>query len=104
MQIVDLKARISHPYEECEKNVVYNVEEFKVRIIKLLAGGKMPNCEMSSYVIFYIIEGTVDVTVNQEKATINEGQCLISEPATLSMRTINGARIMGIQIPASRSK
>jgi quercetin dioxygenase-like cupin family protein len=102
MQVVDLKAMISYPYEEREKNIVYNAEEFKIRIIKLPAGGKMPNCEMSSYVIFYVIEGTVDVTVNQEKATINEGQCLISEPATLSMRTINGARIMGIQIPASR--
>ena len=102
MQVVDLKAMESYPYEEREKNIVYNVEEFKVRIIKLPSGGKMPNCEMSSYVIFYVIEGTIDVMVNQEKATINEGQCLISEPATLSMKTINGARIMGIQIPASR--
>jgi len=40
----------------------------------------------------------VDVTVNQEKATINEGQCLISEPATISMRSIDGAKIIGIQI------
>ena len=99
MQVVDLKAMISCPYEEREKNIVYSVEEFKVRIIKLPANGKMPNCEMPSYVIFYVIEGTVDVTVNQEKATINEGQCLISEPATISMRTIDGAKIMGIQIP-----
>ena len=98
MQVVDLKAMISYPYEEREKNIVYNVEEFKVRIIKLPAGGKMPNCEMSSYVIFYVIEGTVDVTVNQEKTTINEGQCLISEPATISIRSIDGAKLMGIQI------
>ena len=58
----------------------------------------MPTCKMGSYVIFYVIEGTVDVTVNQEKATINEGQCLISEPANLSMRTTDGVKIMGIQI------
>ncbi|GAI85564.1 unnamed protein product, partial [marine sediment metagenome] len=96
--VVDLKAMESYLYEEREKNIVYNVEEFKVRIIKLPAGGKMPNCEMPSYVIFYVIKGSVDVTVNQEKVTIKEGQCLISEPATLSMRSINGARIMGIQI------
>jgi len=98
MQVVDLKAMVSNPYEEREKNIFYNVEEFKARIIKLPAGGNMPTCKMSSYVIFYVIEGTVDVTVNQEKATINEGQCLISKPANLSMRTTDGVKIMGIQI------
>ena len=98
MRVVDLKAMVSYPYEEREKNIFYNVEEFKVRIIKLPEDGKMPNCEMPSHVIFYVIKGSVDVTVNQEKATINEGQCLISEPATISMRTIDGAKIMGIQI------
>ena len=33
MRVFDLKAMVSHPYEEREKNIVYNVEEFKVRII-----------------------------------------------------------------------
>ena len=98
MQIFDLKALGTHPFDEREKNIIYNVEEFKVRIIKLSAGGKMPDCEMLSYVIFYVIEGSVDVTVNQEKKTINEGQCLISEPATISMRSIDGAKILGVQI------
>jgi len=98
MQIIDLKAMISNPYGESEKNIFYNVEEFKARIIKLPAGGNMPTCKMDSYFIFYVIEGTVDVTVNQEKATIKEGECLISEPANLSMRTTNGVKIMGIQI------
>ena len=98
MQVIDLKKNISYPYEEREKNIFYNAEEFKAKIIKLPAGGDMPTCKMSSYVIFYVIDGTVDVTVNQEKATINEGQCLISEPASLSMRTTGGVKIMGIQI------
>ena len=98
MRVVDLKAMMPYPYEEREKNIFYNVEEFKARIIKLPADGKMPNCDMPSHVIFYVIEGSVDVTVNQEKATINEGQCLISGPATISMRSIDGAKIMGIQV------
>ena len=103
MQIIDLEKMISNPYEEREKNIFYNVEEFKARIIKLPADGDMPTCKMDSYVIFYVIEGTVDVTVNQEKATINEGQCLISEPASLSMRTTDGVKIMGIQITKGNS-
>lgn len=40
----------------------------------------------------------MDVTVDQEKATINEGQCLISEPATISMKTVNGVKIMAVQV------
>jgi len=98
MQVIDLKKIISCPYEEGEKNIFYNAEEFKARIIKLPAGGNMPTCKMDSYVIFYVIEGNVDVTANQEKASIKEGQCLISEPASLSMRTTDGVKIMGIQI------
>ena len=98
MQIIDLKKMISNPYEEREKNVFYNAEEFKARLIKLPADGNMPTCEMDSYVIFYVIEGAVDVTVNQETTTIKEGGCLISEPAKLSMRTKDGVKIMGIQI------
>ena len=98
MQIIDLKKMISNPYEEREKNIFYNTEEFKARIIKLPADGNMPTCKMGSYVIFYVIEGTVEVTVNQEKATIKEGECLISEPAKLSMRTKDGVKIIGIQI------
>ena len=98
MQIIDLKKMTSNPYEEREKNIFYNVEEFKARIIKLPIDGTMPTCKMDSYVIFYVIEGAVDVTVNQETTTIKEGGCLISEPAKLSMRTTEGAKIMGIQI------
>ena len=61
----------------------------------------MPTCEMASYVIFYVIKGTVEVRVNQEKVSIKEGQCLITEPATLSMRTNDGVKIMGIQVVKS---
>ena len=38
------------------------------------------------------------VTVNAETEAIKEKQCLITEPATISMRTETGVRLMGIQI------
>jgi len=98
MQVFDLKAMKAYPYEERDKNVFYKAEEFKARIIELPAGGEMPTCEMASYVIFYVIEGAAEVRVNQEIINIKEGQCLITEPATLSVRTNDGARIMGIQV------
>lgn len=101
MQVFDLKAMVSYPYEEREKNVFYKATGFKARIIELLPGGEMPTCEMISYVLFYVIKGRVEVKVNQKKATIKEGQCLITEPAMLSMKTDIGVKMMGLQIAKS---
>jgi len=88
----------SYPYEERDKNVFYKTKEFKARIIELPPGGEMPTCEMLSYVIFYVIKGTAEAKVNQEKIILKEGQCLITEPATLSIKTQEGVKMMGIQI------
>jgi quercetin dioxygenase-like cupin family protein len=101
MQVFNLKEMISYPYKERDSNVFYKAEEFKARIIELPPGREMPTCDMASYVIFYVIEGTAELRVNQEKTNIKEGQCLITEPATLSMKTKDGIKIMGIQINKS---
>jgi quercetin dioxygenase-like cupin family protein len=98
MQLFNLKTMKSYPYEERDKNVFYKAKEFKVRIIELPPGGEMPTCEMLSYVIFYVIKGTAEAKVNQEKIILKEGQCLITEPAILSMKTQEGVKMMGIQI------
>ena len=98
MQIFDLNKIKSFPYEKRDKNVFYLTKEFKTRIINLAAGEEIPECEMASYVIFYIIEGEAIVTVNSEEKVINAGKCLISEPAILSLNTNHGVKILGIQI------
>jgi len=98
MQIFDLKTMPAYPYEEREKNIFYREEEFRARIIVLPPGGEIPECRMETYTIFYVTDGSVEITVNQEKATIVEGQCLIAEPSTFSMRTKNGVRLLGIII------
>ena len=101
MQVFDVKGMVAYPYEERDRNVFYTAKEFKARIIELPPGGEIPTCEMGSYVIFYVVEGMAEVRVNQEKVTIEEGQCLITEPATLSMRTNDGVKIMGIPVEKS---
>lgn len=98
MQIFKLKTIKSHPYEDRHKNVLYKAKEFKTRIIELPPGEEMPTCEMASYVVFYVIRGTAEAEVNQQKTILKEGQCLITEPATLTMKTQNGVKMMGIQI------
>jgi mannose-6-phosphate isomerase-like protein (cupin superfamily) len=98
MKVFDLSGMAAFPYEQREKNVFYQTKEFKTRIIELPPGGQMPTCEMVSHVIFYVLDGEARVTVNSELVTLKENQCLITEPATISMKTENGARLMGIQI------
>ncbi|MFC1874021.1 hypothetical protein ACFLYX_01830 [Chloroflexota bacterium] len=41
--------------------------------------------------------------VNSEFVVLKEKQCLITEPATISMKIENGARLMGMQIAKSNS-
>ena len=98
MKIFDLKEMRAYPYEEREKNLFYKAEGFKTRIIELPPGGEMSECEMESYVIFNFISGEAEVTVNNKVVRLKEGQCLISDPATLSIKTEKGVKIMGTQI------
>ena len=93
--IVSMKA---YGYDQREKNVFHVTPEFKMRVISLGPGESMPKCDMASYVIFVGIEGEVEVAMGTDRVTISRGQCLVSGPATLSMRTSAGARLLGIQV------
>ena len=103
MKVFSLGEMKVFPYEQREKNVFFQTDEFKTRIIELPPGGEMPTCEMASHVIFYVLDGEVKVTVNSETAVLNEKHCLITEPATISMITESGARLMGIQIVKAKA-
>ena len=104
MKVFDLDKMSALPYEQREKNVFYQAKEFKTRIVELPPGGEMPICEMASHVIFYVLNGEARVTVNSETIDLKEKQCLITEPATLSMKTETGVRLMGIQITKTVGK
>lgn len=91
MEIFDLK-------EMEEKQAFYKEEEFNARHIILSEGEKIPPCDMSTYVIFVVLHGEAEVTVDDESVTLSKGKCLITEPATLSMETKKGVKILGLQI------
>lgn len=97
-KVFDLAEMVAFPYAQREKNVFYKAQEFKTRIIELPPGGQMPVCEMASHVIFFVLDGEATVTVNSETISLKEKLCLITEPATLSMKTVGGVRILGVQI------
>ena len=103
MKKFDITGMIAHEYDQRGKNVFYETPEFKMRIIALEPGQHMPRCDMMSFVVFVCIEGDAEVYVGIDKVSISAGQGLVTEPATISMETKRGARLLGIQIK-SKSK
>lgn len=104
MKIFDLMSLEAEGYEKRNVNVLFENDSFKTRIIVLDAGGKIPECKMESYVMFYVVKGEVLLRKNDESSILRENQVFISEPALLSMETTEGARLMGIQIKAQKSE
>jgi len=100
-KVFDLLLLKSHPYEEREKNVFYSTEAFKARIVELAPGARMPVCQMESHVAFVVLKGEAHVIVEDEEVLLDEGKCLITPPATISMSTMTGTRVLGIQILGS---
>ena len=102
MQVFNLKKMTSASNADRQKNIFFQRDEFKTRIIDLKPREEMPTCQMESYVLFYVIAGSAQVAVDHNITELTEGQCLITEPATLAMKSENGVRIMGVQIKKSR--
>lgn len=48
MKVLDLKSVPVYPYEDRDKNVIFQTKEFKARVIELQPGGNMPECTMES--------------------------------------------------------
>ncbi|MDZ7740578.1 MAG: hypothetical protein U5Q03_02170 [Bacteroidota bacterium] len=98
MKNFNTKTLQAFPFSERHKNVFYQVDEFKMRIIELESGQELPDCQMESYVIFSMVSGEVEVIVDNEKTLLKEGELLVSEPAKFSMRALKASRLVGIQI------
>ena len=98
MEKFDLAKIKAAGYEQREKNVFYEKPEFKMRIVSLEPGSEIPSCVMSSYVVFVCLEGEAEVLVNGNKVHLAAGELIASEPATFSLRSVSGARLLGIQV------
>jgi len=98
MKIFDLMNLEAEEYSQRGKNVFFENELFKTRVINLKAGESIPDCQMDCFVIFYVVKGEFLVSKNGQEASLKEKQVFITEPALLSMKSNAGARLMGIQI------
>ena len=104
MQIFNLKSAGQPSHAGKNTTVLHQAENFKIRTIELPPGGNIPPCEMAANVIFYVAEGNAEITVNGEVVPLLEGQGIVSEPTTVSMKSESGARLLGIQIMTAKGK
>jgi len=101
MNVFDPARVEAQPYEGRQMNVFYQVPEFKMRVIALPPGGELPECQMRDHVVFYVLSGEADITVDGGVSTLTKGKCLVSPPARFRMSTRDGVRVTGIQITAA---
>ncbi len=102
MKVFDITGMVASGYEQRSRNVFYETPEFKMRVIDLAPGGSIPLCEMASHVIFVCVEGEATVTIDGEDVFLLPARSVVTEPATVSMRSGKGAKLPGIQIPKAR--
>src|SRR4030042_6490304 len=98
MEIFDLNDPLVHPFEERDRNVLFQHETFKVRLIQLEAGGEIPPCAMAMNVIFCVLQGKGIITVNGQSNQAKPHSLIITPPAKISMKTDEGMKVLGIQI------
>ena len=103
MEIFDLDDSNVYPFEERDKNVLFQSGTFKVRLIQLEAGGEIPPCAMAMNVIFCVLQGKGLITVDEQVSQVKPHSLIITPPATISMESEEGMRLLGIQIVGKKS-
>jgi quercetin dioxygenase-like cupin family protein len=98
MEIFDLNDINIHPFEERDKNVLFQSETFKVRLIQLEAGEEIPPCTMATNVLFCVLQGKGVITVNDNSNQVKPHSLIITTPATISMKSNERMGLLGIQI------
>ena len=98
MKIFDTTVKRGGPDTGKRTGVLHQASNFKIRIIELLPGRSIPPCGMADSVILYVLSGSANITVNGDVSAVGEGQGIATGPATVSMASKHGARLLGIQI------
>lgn len=102
MEIFDLNDILVHPFEERDRNVLFQNKTFKVRLIQLEAGEEIPPCNMAMNVLFCILQGEGVIVVNEVSNQVKPHSLVITPPATISMKSEKGMRVLGIQIAGGK--
>ena len=70
MYKTDIKKLINYNSQGPYKNIFYDHENIKAQIVCLKAGQQIPPCQMNHDVLFFIIQGEGEITVDNKKEKI----------------------------------
>ena len=102
MNIYDLNKLELDPDAGGNCGVFFQNDLINARLIVLGAGDKISDSAVDTWVMFHVVKGEVQVTRNGETAVLKENQVFLSEPAVVSLESVQGARLIGMRISIQR--
>lgn len=101
MHKTELKTLVVFSSEGPAKNVFYDQGNIKAHLVCLKAGQVIPPCKMGNDVLFYVIQGDGEISVDNEKEALFAGVSVIV-PKKAESRSINAKTDMAILAVQSR--
>lgn len=98
MNVYDLTKLELDPNAGGNCGAFFQNDQINARLIVLKAGQRISDSQVNSHVMFYVVKGEVTLKRNEETTMLKENQVFISDPALISLATVDGARLMGVRI------
>ena len=99
MQKTEIKKLIKYSEEGPFKEVFYEAGNIKAQIVCLKASQGIPPCKMDYDVLFYIIEGSGEIIVDNECESLKSGDSVVV-PKSAESRSIKAKTdmvVLGVQ-------
>ena len=95
MNKTNVKKLISFSQQEPYKEIFYDHGNLKAQVVGLKVGQIIPPCKMNNDVLFYVIEGEGEITVDNEKESLFPGISVVV-PKAAGSRSISAKTDMVI--------
>ncbi|OIO73707.1 MAG: hypothetical protein AUJ85_07300 [Elusimicrobia bacterium CG1_02_37_114] len=99
MHKTDINKLIKYSDDKPQKEIFYDSGGLKAQVVCLKAGQIIPPCKMTNDVLFYIIEGNGEITVDNKKEALFAGVSVIvsKEAESRSISAKIDMVILGVQ-------
>jgi quercetin dioxygenase-like cupin family protein len=77
-----------------------DADDVAALLVNVDAGQAIEPCRMSASVLYYVIEGTGSLTVEEEEADLQTGSLALVPPGTVrSILAVEPMRVLAVQVP-----
>lgn len=99
MNAFNIKEMTGFSSDRILKTVFYEQGNLKAQIMCLSAGQVIPPCRMDHDVLFYVVEGQGEITIDNESQSVIIGHCVIAPKSADSrgIRAMTDLVILAVQ-------